>query len=459
MKDIAKAYELSNTKMKKVHGHTRIVLRNSLSGNIVKEVESENTFQSGILADLFDNIPFLNQNNARSWSDMVGGLLLFRDTITVGTRFMPAGNKMIGNGYRDATNSSTPLELGSFNSIDSFARFQNGTPTIYQVWDFNNNQANGKISSVCLTSKIGGAIGYGNATGSYRTTDWNLRSFSQDNTEWTETYGDDDKTYRFYVNSDGTVTVTETVRVAIKGSTFSGLSTSYTLTPDTTFGQDIYVGYARATNVGNNRMRFMPMGTQHYAQNSTVKYYEFDTSDKSLIIKSFTVNNPDGVDRRQYSYWSEAYSFIFTRSGKVICPDAYNGTNLVIVDLSDSSYVRSSDVKFVGTYSRYHAGEIADGLIVAEGIRTSDSNYFSGVWYMIDTVNGTTYPMNCSTDQRGNANACDDKGMCESHFADYTGKKYIYKNPLYLATINNLSPAVEKDSTLTMRVMYTLEEA
>ena len=36
--------------MNKIHGETRIVLRNPISGNILKDVTSENTFQTSVIA-------------------------------------------------------------------------------------------------------------------------------------------------------------------------------------------------------------------------------------------------------------------------------------------------------------------------------------------------------------------------------------------------------------------------
>ena len=43
--------------------------------------------------------------------------------------------------------------------------------------------------------------------------------------------------------------------------------------------------------------------------------------------------------------------------------------------------------------------------------------------------------------------------------ASLAGYLIPYKNPLYLATINNLDSAITKDSTQTMKIIYTLTEA
>ena len=44
------------------------------------------------------------------------------------------------------------------------------------------------------------------------------------------------------------------------------------------------------------------------------------------------------------------------------------------------------------------------------------------------------------------------------HVADSFDVNF-FKNPLYLATVNNLSTAVVKDATQTMKVIYTLSQA
>ena len=465
MKDNVKSIILPQTDMKKVHGHTRIVLTNPLSGHIIKDIESENTFQAQVMADLFDNIPFLNQQNNRSWDEMVGGLFLFKESVPANSRFMNAGNTMVGNGYRGGTNSSTPVELGSFNSIDSYARFENGKPKIYQVWDFNNNQGNGKISSVCLTSKIGGAIGYGNPSGSYRGTDWTLRSFSQDNTEWNETFDDDDTTYRFYCNTDGTVTVTEIKRIAVKGSVFSGLSNSYKVTPDVPFTGTIVASDVPSFNVGNHKIRFVPHGARTYAPNSSVPYYEFDTQDKTLVLKTFT----NTWNRTLYTKASQIYyyaycTFVFTRNNKVLCMSDSSDPNhydVIVFDLSNSTNLPliKSGVSFISLGNRvFYAGEMADDLYI---IQQTDGSNWNRAYYIVDGVNETIYPCNSSTSSLGVANACNSKGLmaCHRYGDNVVSSKYIFYNPLYLATINNLATPVVKDATMTMRVMYTLEEA
>ena len=145
-----------------IHGETRIVLKNPISGNILKDITSENTFQPTALQNFthclgedLHGIPSYN------WDDLVGGIFLFRDSITTGNLYMPASNIMVGNGAYGIANADLPNELGTYNSQESSA----SASAITQVYDFATNQANGQIGCVCLTSKVGGQIGYGNGSG------------------------------------------------------------------------------------------------------------------------------------------------------------------------------------------------------------------------------------------------------------------------------------------------------
>ena len=456
MKESVKNFELGKPKMRMLHGHTKIELTDVNTGK--KEVyESDNTFQGGILADLFDNIPILNENNNRSWDAMVGGLLLFKNAIEVGTRFMPAGNKMIGNGYRGGINASTPNELGTFNDVESAYGVGSHVASITQVWDFATNQANGTIGCVCLTSKIGGAIGYGNQSDERKNMDWTLRSFAQDGTEWNETFDDDAIDYSFYCKTDGTVDVTETRRVGVKGSVFSGMSETYNVTPDTAFSGTIVEGEVPSFNVGNHKIRFVPHGARSYGTNATVPYFEFDTSDRSLKVKTFTNTSTATIFTKSTQLYYYAYcTFVFTRTGKVIC--MFQNGNLGVFNLTNSSYniISKSGVSFIGSGDTVmDAGEIGENLYIARACGSGN------IYYIADFVNDTIVPCNSKTDAGSGANACNDKGLVESfnRGSNVKSAKYMFYNPLYLATINNLQSPVTKTAAQTMKVTYTLTEA
>ena len=106
-----------------IHGETRIVLRNPISNNILKDVTSENTFQNSIIANGMRSLG-RNWKRFRTDTDMgedlwkftVGGLFLFRDAIQAPASFMPKTNVMVGNGCWNLVNNDAPNELGSYNT-------------------------------------------------------------------------------------------------------------------------------------------------------------------------------------------------------------------------------------------------------------------------------------------------------------------------------------------------------
>ena len=108
-----------------IHGKTKIELYD-VKRNIKQIVKSENTFQKSVLAHQFPMMPWLRQNpfNNGEWANspivaMVGGLLLFKEPIQVGSVYMPAGNVMVGNASNGIVNTGNPNELGSYNEAET----------------------------------------------------------------------------------------------------------------------------------------------------------------------------------------------------------------------------------------------------------------------------------------------------------------------------------------------------
>ena len=92
-------------------------------------------------------------------------------------------------------------------------------------------------------------------------------------------------------------------------------------------------------------------------------------------------------------------------------------------------------------YDQLRGGKIAPGLFW-----TQDANRVECIY---DEVNDTMRPVN-STSSMGGYNI-NDAQLIQSG-------SDIYANPLYLATVNNLSSAVNKSASQTMKVTYTLTD-
>ena len=133
-----------------VKGHTRIELYNP-NTKIKNVTESDNVFQGQVLAEYMRACGKIKRNPYNNyqwsqkapWQNLVGGLLLFKNRITIPSggivRYMPAGNEMIANASYGVTNSGDPSEMGSYNEAESSA----SASSITQVYDFGTSQGNG----------------------------------------------------------------------------------------------------------------------------------------------------------------------------------------------------------------------------------------------------------------------------------------------------------------------------
>lgn len=91
---------------------------------------------------------------------LYGGVLVFSKPITEDANHcLPSIEEIksfIGCANQSASNTGNTFR-GSINSGES----EVGTDYVKFVWDFNTDQCNGDIASICLTSDCGGAVGYG----------------------------------------------------------------------------------------------------------------------------------------------------------------------------------------------------------------------------------------------------------------------------------------------------------
>lgn len=429
-----------------IHGHTSIILKSK--HGLVERYESDNVFQGSMIANYmkasddtpFSTSPFVSQNDA-PWKKIVGGLLLFRDAITEGAQFMPAGNRMIGKGCVDISNTANPPELGSYNANES----SGSASALTQVYDFSTNQANGQIACVCLTSQEGGLVGYGNASGTQYSS---LAYFGQKygsigdaNIPITGQLADNGCRYTFSKTSD-TLTVTKTKTCGITtGSAFAGLSSAYT--HDISAFQTIYKNNEwRSFYCGNNIFRFLPRDEYTIAASGTIYYVEYNAATNTLTEKSLT-NSATTPVTTGTTYYNDR-SGGFTNDGKLM---AVTGTNnqyhIIILDLS------TSVVEFISPNT---SSQDTDTIYISDGLYLAYEEQLK----IIDIVNDTVYPVDAnSTSNAGYA----PNGKLQGWLVSGSNQRTkIWSNPLYLATINNLESPVTKDASKTMKVTYTLTE-
>ena len=445
-----------------IHGKTKIELYD-VNKKIKQIVKSENTFQKNILAHQFPMNPWLRQNpfNNGEWANspivaMVGGLLLFKEPIQVGSVYMPAGNVMVGNASNGIVNTGNPNELGSYNENESSL----GDTSFTQVFDFTTSQANGNIACACLTSKWGGYAGYGNSSMTGKSTRRRPDIYHENTYEKVQ-MAENGRGYSFSL-ADNVITVNEYRLMSTVGTIFSGnhTSTTHDVTDIPISGASGIFGLAWHY-VGNNKFAIIPVCQSYNVfTGNSFYWWEYDCANDTITRKSFVNSSSDTIIMRGSTY-SDVSVPIFFRDGNMCIINSTN-TALLFFDTSNGAlvYKTTSSRYFAWAFAnkRYSVGMISPNLYLAQ---TTEYNY-----YMIDIVKGTEKPTNWNlifdaTQDNRELIMTDFDGQGLARFILNAGNKnssYIAQNPMYLATINNLDSYVTKTANQTMKVTYTLTE-
>ena len=159
-------------------GKTTIQLFDAKTGELTDEVTKENLVTNAVrnaLGGAFNQLASGSMWSGGMWyikniyelprnknfaQAMYGGVLVFSQPIDEDAdHCLPSIEEIksfIGCANQSASNTGNTFR-GSINSGES----EVGTDYVKFVWDFNTDQCNGDIASICLTSDCGGAGGYG----------------------------------------------------------------------------------------------------------------------------------------------------------------------------------------------------------------------------------------------------------------------------------------------------------
>lgn len=151
--------------MPNLKGTTKIELTDVHTGEV--EVYENHNMVTNALRDIFTPLG-LSQRPSRYFSDFVpyyekllGGILCFDKEISENADdyFPPADATLIGCASYGVQNNTKNTFRGGFNQTESEINLKDRY--VKYVYDFATSQANGTISSVCLTHKHGGFTSYG----------------------------------------------------------------------------------------------------------------------------------------------------------------------------------------------------------------------------------------------------------------------------------------------------------
>lgn len=473
-------------------GSTKIELTDVTTGE--KQVIEKHNLVTGAVSNLYQ--PTLGHATDGAVlrnldvNTLFGGLLLFDNTLpNEATQwFAPAGANITGHGVQGVQSPSTNALLGSYNSADS--TYDAATKTARFVYDFSTNQANGTISAVCLSHKMTGYGGYG--TDKLYTTALDqlmmvnmydgLKALT-DNTDKLVgskdlTYG---KEYLFLVDPEKDIAVYFVISggTTIKFKKYHTRLKTYSL---------FETGTAVSTLVSAGETSEISLGISIAAGTFS---YNYDYTDNSLYIRAGgTVANNASFTLTKVTY----------EDTPVVTQTTITNTSGVTIGNTSNrnTFVHDGYVYIVGNSSPYNIYKInietldytavpgvsVSGLIPVMGLngiiyyQKATGTMTSPATYLLDTYSNSIKKCGITNINyvRNKGTGSDNytyytpvyvpvKGDTMLYYSCYTGTSTITGDGVgfryftnYLATINNISPAIVKTDTTTMKITYTIQE-
>ena len=425
---------------------------------------------------------------------LTGGILLFDGTLDedVTNTYANASLKMVGNGALGISNATSVTELGTYNSVESGVQADG---SIKYVYDFLTSQANGTIQSVCLTSKVGGYMGYGNES-QKRVYDANLGNtdYQNDISKYTNFLNlggefcaicmmyavyNEDAVYAVepssirYNTPVGELHWTKTGKIRINkyrlGVSSVGLNdyayvNSLIDSYDVAIPQDIlnymsagsgsyYVNYVIPVADGNKREIFI-IFSKNTNSCANGNFFWIMKIDKDMQVTSYKITNNTGYNiYAVVMIGNEKYNYYAIDNDYFWCWLQKNGSyNLVGIKYADSTQIietdvyTSSNLEITKTYDNML--EYGEYYVASSGINRN-RDVFNTVRKKALTVNGRL-----ASDNKYKVLFADRKGLY-LRFND-SDSFCLIKDPRYLATINNLSEPVVKTASKTMKITYIL---
>lgn len=451
--DKAKNIKIKDFKPQLYHGHTILEFKDVRTGSR-ERIESDNTFTMGIenhlkSAGIGVNSPWNNSTwrNQKLYRNLIGGIFLFDREIEpvdgVYPSIMPAGTKMVANGAFGVSNNSVVTEMGSFNEAES--AFNENSLTF--VYDWSTSQGNGDIACVCLTSEIGGYIGYGNSVSNVAHA---TRKGITDNQE-RNVFPDVDKLaytavgntiYKVESKTDNVSILCTRQPLNVSEVSLFDVVTAYTVQfPAELTALGIQSGYWQVRAGAAGKFIFYP--SQPYglpAGTYSFKIGIYDVEDDSWEIIPIT----SSTSWSNFTILGATDNYIFFYCYSL---NGDSGQHYYCLDTSDGN-VEETD------YGDYQdIGQVGENLFLMR----DNSSYM----HFVDDVNGTKYITNMTGYSFYNLISGEDNIFVnnEKYGSGNRNGLGIFRNPLYLATVNNLGEVRTKTSTKTMKVIYTITRA
>lgn len=431
----------------RIKGHTEIQLTNVKTGE-VKTYHDDNMITNG-LAEFMKNhgmlcgTPFTDAVKSDLINTLLGGILLFDTALTesAGNTRLTDGIKMTANAAQGVTHTGDPSELGSYDANES--GWQNAAHTVYRhVFTWTTSQGNGRIASACLTSKPHGYVGEGNSTSKTQVTDNTLNLFTysseeylNNNTKMVLMIKDSEVYFISLDTSDDTLTITK-AHIA---------DTECDMRDIKTISGAVEEEVLTVQNPTSTALQNMSKVSCRVLSNSVV--ISFYAGNRFLVL---TFPSTLGSLTSYVEVTQQATSLTFGNYVSFLNADA---TKLIVSDNTNKIY----------TVDLSNLANVTE--IVQEGVTVGSSLIYSSGkrHYLYNSVYDETlnkvYPINQNVGDyayRSQDLYKTDKTAYGRLTASTSAQAMAGRRNDYLATINNLSSVVTKDSTQTMKVIYTL---
>lgn len=447
-------------------GRTRIELMRD--GKIVKAYEHHNEFQAETVQKqlrtlgVFNNTyPFNSDNYEKTpWKELLGGIYLFDHEIPNGSEYAPPGIAMTANGAFN-TPALGSEEMGAWEA----ANFVENKDSIQMSWTWTESQGNGNIRSVCLGNTTGALIGYGNSSGTYASSGTKEITANQTSYNRISINGYDHIIRNDYIYGiEPMKQDAETVKIYRKKISIENAALFANL--NTTDADEVFeVPYKTAAGE-NTKLSSMNLPWNYYAAVDDKHWVGVYTGGRLCSpTENFIciIVDAEALTATVYSVknnTSDTLGYSSTAGGDLtygvagITKDlliAKSRNNLWIINIKTSEAQCLTEGMTVSTNTPtttsldfFYAKILPDFAMLNKSIVDGKSPY------ILDLQNLTIKPCNAYL-------SVSTLVYMEGHdVLKDDSSRTAFKNPFYLGTINNLPETITKDSTMTMRIIYTI---
>ena len=445
------------------------------------EVETirESNMITNAVNDLFSTNPFAvfyntgNDSDKMEWNsnlmpicpNMIGGILLFSDTITenANTIYQYSDNMPVAYASNDV-NATANTKRGSMNLTESMA-LTNGYKF---VWEFTAGQGNGTIAAVALTSSFGGKNAYGStaddASAFKLLKSVNLRTMEDDDVlllyEAVEIDFANNRLYSI-THEDNAVVIT-TVHLPMFTVGLNDTLDDHTLKVEntrtivtTTFQfLTTYNQYGQFYD-GKNGYWYGFANQGNSSGDATMYWVRISKSDYSKTEGVWTLSNAhlQPVGNQMIDSYPERTTKSCIRDGYLYVM-AYDKTGVYKINVANQADVSLISLGFTSSFSAL-GGSGNSGLYMA---------------LIGDIIIGCDFQIldNDTVIQTAGATRTASPASPLFQYKEFlvgwggsygTRARYMFLLTPYLASINNLASPVVKTNSKTMKITYTLTES